>query len=512
MTLPSTKRRAFISYRHESDAHRKAVLTFSQRLSSILGDTTVEIINDQTLLDTRPAGPDEGWNRWSMNMAAHAERVIAIISPGWFAAMDQKELKPLPGGRGSAVEATVIFNRHTDGRTVSPWLRLVRLPTFPDTETNWLMRDIPVFLGDNDADIQALGRWLKNTDALGAAEAPSASTPLHPSKTTPPARRPGPAIAIAAGAAALLAGGFFLAKPVLFAAKDDAARDQAKSDSPATPPPPESTPSPKPATHSLPANPAPGALGEVPLDATTTLKLRWCPPGQFTMGRVQSEIQHLQTFELHDKPEERLRSEVTVPAGFWISETELTRKQLAAIRSSSSATATESDDFPAVGLSHPDAVQIGAELTAKLAGSGWTARLPNNAEWEYACRAGSTSMFSFGDAIDGTRANYDATFTIDGSTGKKGPGKALKVGSFENERNRWQLLDMHGNVSEWCLWGDQPGNTTAPPTSPGKFPTRGGNYDSHWINCTSGARSAIDGTKGSPKVGLRLMLAPSSPP
>jgi len=510
---PSQKRRAFISYRHESEDHRRAVMDFCQRLNATMGNGSVEIINDQTLLETRPAGPDEGWNRWSMNNAAHAERVIGIVSPGWFAAMDQKHLEPTPLGKGSAVEATVIFNRHTDGRTVSPWLRLVRLPTFPDTETNWLMRDIPMFLGDRESDIQALGRWLASTDAQGAA----APLPLP----TPPPNRPKPAapaargrgVAIAAGAAALLVGGFFLAKPLIQGAGKKAATNSGPpAPANALQPPTTSPVVPKTATLKLPNAPAPGALGEVLLDATTVLNVRWCPPGKFTMGRTEAEFRYLGTFELDDE-EARRRDEITIPEGYWIAETELTRKQRAAIRGATSATASEGDDLPEAGITHADAQQIAAELNTKLADTGWMARLPNEAEWEYACRAGTTTVFSFGDAIDKARANYDSQWKLDKPNGEPGRHEALKVGSFQNQKNPWNLLDVHGNVSEWCLWGDKPGAIATPPAAPaGQFPARGGGYESRWIKCTSGARSHIPGSPGQPTVGMRLLLAKQKSP
>src|SRR5690606_8067022 len=80
--------------------------------------------------------------------------------------------------------------------------------------------------------------------------------------------------------------------------------------------------------------------------------------------------------------------------------------------------------------------------------SGLVAGLPTEAEWEYACRAGSTSVFSFGNASNGKDANCNGHSPYGSEV--KGPwlGIATVVGSYAP--NHWGLHDMHGNVREWC--------------------------------------------------------------
>src|SRR4029077_17171790 len=80
-------------------------------------------------------------------------------------------------------------------------------------------------------------------------------------------------------------------------------------------------------------------------------------------------------------------------------------------------------------------------------------RLPSEAEWEYACRAGTTTAFHFGETISTDQANYNGNFTY--GNGKKGTfrDKTTPVGNFP--ANAWGLHDMHGNVLEWCQdWHD----------------------------------------------------------
>ena len=132
------------------------------------------------------------------------------------------------------------------------------------------------------------------------------------------------------------------------------------------------------------------------------------------------------------------------------------------------------------GLDHPaEQVRWGEarEFCARLSAlpeekkAGRTYRLPSEAEWEYACRAGTTTPFNVGDALSSKQANFNGNFPYGGA--EKGPflGRTAKVGSYPP--NAWGLYDMHGNVYEWCNdWYDPDYYKKSPKENP-KGPEKG---------------------------------------
>jgi formylglycine-generating enzyme required for sulfatase activity len=133
-------------------------------------------------------------------------------------------------------------------------------------------------------------------------------------------------------------------------------------------------------------------------------------------------------------------------------------------------------------------------------------RLPTEAEWEYACRAGTTTTFYTGDCLSTSKANYNGNMPNSGC--KKGMyrKKTSPVGSFS--ANAWGLFDMHGNVSEWCndWYAEYP--TLAEPNPKGfngHRVIRGGNWDNLALYCRSAARDASDQDYISNGIGFRLV-------
>jgi formylglycine-generating enzyme required for sulfatase activity len=134
-------------------------------------------------------------------------------------------------------------------------------------------------------------------------------------------------------------------------------------------------------------------------------------------------------------------------------------------------------------------------------------RLPTEAEWEYACRAGTQTPFHFGEIISTDKANYlgDAVY----GNGKKGEfrKKTTPVGSFP--ANAWGLHDMHGNVWQWCQdwYGEYPHKDAVDPQGPAKGTDRvmrGGSWGIYPDHCRSACRYKLAPTWGDDAIGLRV--------
>lgn len=197
--------------------------------------------------------------------------------------------------------------------------------------------------------------------------------------------------------------------------------------------------------------------------STLKIKFCWCPAGSFRMGTEQ-----IQNSIFGDETP----VEVTLSKGFWMGQTEVTQRQWVDLMGTSPWTTNRSaafspgvktgDDYPAVFISH--GLDIKEKLTPntatdfclkltqreKSAGNlpeGWSYMLPTEAQWEYACRAGSRTMFCFGD--DYKQLNDYAWFgalTQGGSSWKEEYAHQVAT----KKPNSWNIYDMHGNTWEWC--------------------------------------------------------------
>ncbi|MCZ7636485.1 MAG: leucine-rich repeat protein [Verrucomicrobia bacterium] len=243
----------------------------------------------------------------------------------------------------------------------------------------------------------------------------------------------------------------------------------------------------------------------------------WIPPGRFTMGSPEGE-RGRQGWE---GPQTR----VELTQGFWMGKYEVTVGEYFAVMGQVENPGEL--DRPVQGVSGDDAVAYCQKLTEqeRAAGrlpTGFGYRLPTEAEWEYACRAGTTTRFSFGDALecdDGCEycPLLDEHMWWCGNSG----GRTQAVGS--KLPNAWGLYDMHGNVMEWCqdLFGwdweqpGYPGGIVVDPQGPseGSYRVRGGGYWSVWtmhdgygLNCRSAYRGSYSPSGNS--YGFRVVLAP----
>lgn len=169
------------------------------------------------------------------------------------------------------------------------------------------------------------------------------------------------------------------------------------------------------------------------------------PSGKFMMGSPESE---------HERYEdESPQHEVTVQP-FFMGRYAITQVQwrivagLPQVERSLDPNPSnfKGDTRPVDQVSWLDAIEFCARLSVA---TGRDYRLPSEAEWEYACRAGTTTPFHFGETITGKIANYDSSYIYRNERKTKWRQKTVPVGSFPP--NRFGLYEMHGNVFEWCL-------------------------------------------------------------
>ncbi|MHC4982459.1 MAG: formylglycine-generating enzyme family protein [Planctomycetota bacterium] len=217
-----------------------------------------------------------------------------------------------------------------------------------------------------------------------------------------------------------------------------------------------------------------------------TMKLALIPAGKFMMGSPKDE---------KDRSDyEGPQHEVAITEPFYMGIYEVTQEQYKQVMGNNPSDHKRRRN-PVERVSWDDAVEFCRKLSQK---TGKTVRLPTEAEWEYACRAGSKTPFNTGETISRHQANCSSRF--DGFLGALADlGRYTKgVGRFKP--NNWGLYDMHGNVWEWCsdrfktdYYANAEKADPQGPASGNLFRVvRGGNYGSNREGCRSACRRWVD--------------------
>ena len=189
------------------------------------------------------------------------------------------------------------------------------------------------------------------------------------------------------------------------------------------------------------------------------MKLVQIPSGEFVMGSPRNEAER----EVRER-----QHKVVISRAFLMGAYEVTQRQYNGLmkpdrpRAVFTAQRGGGPDHPMETLLWQEAMDFCKKLSAQPAErkAGRTYRLPTEAQWEYACRAGTTTPFHFGNSLSATQANFNGRYPYPVRTPdkKSPPGKYLrrtaKVGSYKP--NAFGLYDMHGNVAGWCAdWYDK---------------------------------------------------------
>jgi uncharacterized protein (TIGR02996 family) len=157
------------------------------------------------------------------------------------------------------------------------------------------------------------------------------------------------------------------------------------------------------------------------------------PPGSFLMGWTDFDAENL----VH---------RVTLTAGYFLGVHPVTQGQWQVVMGTDPSR-LKGPNRPVENVSWDQCQEFCVKLTAHRNGRG-TVGLPTEAQWEWACRAGTTTHFHFGDVPDTDRINYNGSYYWNGSKKGKNRAQTTDVDSFAP--NPWGLLDLHGNVWEWC--------------------------------------------------------------
>jgi formylglycine-generating enzyme len=253
----------------------------------------------------------------------------------------------------------------------------------------------------------------------------------------------------------------------------------------------------------------PGQPWTVP---TVALDMLWCEPGTFMMGSPESE----EGRELDRKGKkyfDETRHQVTLAKGFYLGKYEVTQAQWKKVMGTSPSKFF-GENRPVEQVNWTEALRFCQELTIleRKAGrlpDGWEYALPTESEWEYACRADTTTIFSFGNSLSSKQANFNGTKPYGGAEAGVFLERTTDVGSYS--ANSWGFYDIHGNVWEWCSdwYGDYPSGTVRDPMGPATGSLRvyrGGAwyYFANDLRSASRHRNVPDGRFNA--VGFRLSL------
>lgn len=233
----------------------------------------------------------------------------------------------------------------------------------------------------------------------------------------------------------------------------------------------------------------------------TPINMVWLKPGSFLMGSPDDDPDH---FDI-ETPQTR----VTFENGFWIGRDEVTQLSFQEVTGFNPSADRHDLNLPVESVTWSDATSYCTLLTEaeRAAGrlpAGFAYRLPTEAEWEYAARAGSASRFSFGTDLSYSSLDRYAWTSRNSPDGSHPAGQKLL--------NAWGLADIYGNVSEWCLdwfgWytPEDKIHPQGPPSGTSRV-YRGGSWADSPQDARAAARGGLNPNSRLSSLGFRVVLA-----
>ena len=210
---------------------------------------------------------------------------------------------------------------------------------------------------------------------------------------------------------------------------------------------------------------------------------RWIKPGRFNMGSPETEP---------ERGNNEVSHEVILTEGFWLGETVCTQELWETVMGNNPSS-FKGEKLPVENVSWNDCNKFLEKINSLM--PGLELYLPTEAQWEYACRSGTQTPFSFGDNINTAQVNYDGNYPYQGGIEGKYREKTVEVKSLPC--NDWGLYEMHGNVYEWCndWYGDYDLDASIDPVGPNTGTARvlrGGS----WYYDAGNVRSAFRDCRG----------------
>jgi formylglycine-generating enzyme required for sulfatase activity len=213
------------------------------------------------------------------------------------------------------------------------------------------------------------------------------------------------------------------------------------------------------------------------------------------------------------RPSDEEQHEVTLTQGYWLADTACTQALWTVVMGKNPAHFREDMNNPVEKVSWDDAKQFIDRLNHDY--PDLLAHLPTEAQWEYACRAGTITPLSFGEQITPEKVNYHGNHPYAGD--QKGQDRQKTVPVKSLPPNPWGLYEMHGNVLEWCAdwYGAYPEHAVIDPEGPengdGRM-LRGGSWRNHGLFVRSADRYWSEPDNRSSHVGFRLALGRAGVP